>query len=255
MEKILEALTDGLIELRKKTSTTQEDIFKINAVLEEIQSNQLNKSEIEKLVILLATGYFKTKNDDYDTMINSLMDKITSENKTQIDTIINQSIEAFKSDLSLFKSTIKNGKDGKDGNDGLDGKDGRNGLSGRDGKDGINGKDGVNGLSGRDGVGIIDIKYQNGIISISLSDGSKKDIKLNLPNFIGGGGGVGSEYVQREIANAIASVGSSNTYTKEEIDNAQNIFIQDIQPTQTLPHLWVQTFTNGDLTFWIEDGK
>ena len=237
MEKILEALTDGLIELRNKTSTTQEDIFKINAVLEEIQSNQLNKSEIEKLVILLATGYFKTKNDDYDTMINSLMDKITYENKIQIDTIINQSIEAFKSDLSLFKSTIKNGKDGKDGNDGKDG------------------KDGVNGLSGRDGVGITDIKYQNGIISISLSDGSRKDIKLNLPNFIGGGGGVGSEYVQREIANAIASVGSSNTYTKEEIDNAQNIFIQDIQPTQTLPHLWVQTFTNGDLTFWIEDGK
>ena len=159
MEKILEALTDGLIELRNKTSTTKEDILKINAVLEEIQSNQLNKSEIEKLVILLATGYFKNKNDDYGTMINSLMDKITYENKIQIDTIINQSIEAFKSDLSLFKSTIKNGKDGKDGNDGKDGKDGRNGLSGRDGKDGINGKDGVNGLSGRDGVGITDIQY------------------------------------------------------------------------------------------------
>ena len=102
--------------------------------MEEIQSNQLNKSEIEKLVILLATGYFKTKNDDYNTMINSLMDRITYENKIQIDTIINQSIEAFKSDLSLFKSTIKNGKDGKDGNDGKDGKDGRNGLSGRDGR-------------------------------------------------------------------------------------------------------------------------
>ena len=277
MEEIISILTDGLIELRKATTLNTDDIAKINAVLEELQSNQLSSQEIEKLVIILATGYFKTKNDDYDTMINELMAKITADNEAKLTDMINQSIEAFKRDLTSFKGTIKNGKDGRNGIDGIDGKDGlrgRDGKDGADGKDGINGKDGQNGV-GIDGVGISDITYKNGTLTVTLSDGTKKNIKLNIPTqYIGGGGGVSAEYVNTAISEAIAGGGTIDSYTKEEtynllldkanktdvytieeIDNQQNLFIQDTQPTQTAPYMWVQTFINGDLTFWIEDGK
>lgn len=277
MEEIISILTDGLIELRRTTSLNTDDIAKINAVLEELQSNQLSSKEIEKLVIILATGYFKTKNDDYDAMINELMAKITAENEAKLTEMINQSIEALKSDLTAFKGTIKNGKDGRNGIDGIDGKDGlrgRDGKDGKDGKDGINGKDGQNGV-GIDGVGISDITYKNGTLTVTLSDGTKKNIKLNIPTqYIGGGGGVSAEYVNTAIAEAIGGGGTIDSYTKEEtdnllldkanktdvytieeIDNQQNLFIQDTQPTQTTPYMWVQTFVNGDLTFWIEDGK
>ncbi len=247
MEEIISILTDGLIELRKSTSLNTDDIAKINAVLEELQSNQLSSQEIEKLVIILATGYFKTKNDDYDAMINELMTKITADNEAKLTDMINQSIEAFKSDLTSFKGTIKNGKDG------------RNGIDGIDGKDGLNGKDGQNGV-GIDGVGISDITYKNGTLAVTLSDGTKKNIKLNIPTqYIGGGGGVSAEYVNTAIAEAIGGGVSGDYYTKIETDTliseAQNLFIQDTQPTQTTPYMWVQTFVNGDLTFWIEDGK
>lgn len=262
MEEIISILTDGLIELRRTTSLNTDDIAKINAVLEELQSNQLSSQEIEKLVIILATGYFKTKNDDYDAMINELMAKITAENEAKLTDMINQSIEAFKSDLTAFKGTIKNGKDGRNGIDGIDGKDGlrgRDGKDGADGKDGINGKDGQNGV-GIDGIGISDITYKNGTLAVTLSDGTKKNIKLNIPTqYIGGGGGVSAEYVNTAIAEAIGGGVSGDYYTKIETDTliseAQNLFIQDTQPIQTAPYMWVQTLENGDLTFWIEDGK
>jgi hypothetical protein len=221
MDKILEALTDGLIDLRSKVKNNTEDIDKINKILSDIESNQIDKSEIEKLVILLATGYFKTKNDDYDTMINELMSKITADNEAKLTEMINQSIEAFKSDLTAFKGTIKNGKDGLNGRNGLDGKDGRNGLSGRDGKDGLNGTNGLsgtNGINGLDGVGISDITYKNGTLTITLSDGTKKNIKLNIPTqYIGGGGGVSAEYVDNAIAEALGGGGGTiDAYTKLE---------------------------------------
>ena len=40
MEEIISILTDGLIELRRTTSLNTDDIAKINAVLEELQSNK-----------------------------------------------------------------------------------------------------------------------------------------------------------------------------------------------------------------------
>ena len=55
MEEIISILTDGLIELRRSTSLNTDDIAKINAVLEELQSNQLSSQEIEKLVIILGS--------------------------------------------------------------------------------------------------------------------------------------------------------------------------------------------------------
>ena len=302
MEEIISILTDGLIELRRTTSLNTDDIAKINAVLEELQSNQLSSQEIEKLVIILATGYFKTKNDDYDTMINELMTKITAENEAKLTEMINQSIEAFKSDLTEFKGTIKNGKDGispkidyeiidrsvfsyiRDNKYLFKGKDGISPTSEdiksitykwlNENKESLKGKDG-DFKRGLDGIGISDITYKNGTLTVTLSDGTKKNIKLNIPTqYIGGGGSVSAEYVNTAIAEAIGGGGTIDAYTKEEtdnllldkanktdvytieeIDNQQNLFIQDTQPTQTAPYMWVQTFVNGDLTFWIEDGK
>lgn len=287
MDEIISILTDGLIELRRTTSLNTDDIAKINAVLEELQSNQLSSQEIEKLVIILATGYFKIKNDDYDAMINELMAKITAENEAKLTDMINQSIEAFKSDLTAFKGTIKNGKDGispkidyeiidrsvfsyiRDNKYLFKGKDGITPTSEdiksitykwlNENKESLKGKDG-DFKRGLDGIGISDITYKNGTLAVTLSDGTKKNIKLNIPTqYIGGGGGVSAEYVNTAIAEAIGGGVSGDYYTKIETDTliseAQNLFIQDTQPTQTAPYMWVQTFVNGDLTFWIEDGK
>ena len=71
-----------------------------------------------------------------------------------------------------------------------------------------------------------------------------------------GGGGTIDAYTKEETDDLLLDkANKTDVYTIEEIDNQQNLFIQDTQPTQTAPYMWVQTFVNGDLTFWIEDGK
>lgn len=35
----------------------------------------------------------------------------------------------------------------------------------------------------------------------------------------------------------------------------QNLFVQEEQPDMPAGGMWIQTFDNGDYTFWIEDGK
>ena len=73
---------------------------------------------------------------------------------------------------------------------------------------------------------------------------------------IAGGGGTIDSYTKEETDDLLLDkANKTDVYTIEEIDNQQNLFIQDTQPTQTAPYMWVQTFVNGDLTFWIEDGK
>lgn len=34
-----------------------------------------------------------------------------------------------------------------------------------------------------------------------------------------------------------------------------NLLVQETDPGLAQPGLWVQTFPNGDITFWIEDGS
>ncbi len=66
------------------------------------------------------------------------------------------------------------GADGADGQDGADGADGADGQDGADGADGQDGKDGV------DGAGITSIDYVDGVITITLSDGTKESFTLSV---------------------------------------------------------------------------
>ena len=68
-----------------------------------------------------------------------------------------------------------NGKDGKDGKDGVDGKDGKDGVDGKDGKDGVDGKDGKDGVDGKDGKAVspqLRINSETGIWEISVDEGN-----------------------------------------------------------------------------------
>lgn len=226
MEDLIQILTDGLLKLREDLDNLpsyEEDIKKINELIATIQANQLKEADIKNLVVLLATGYFATQKEDYTKLMNDLSTKLNDDNQTliksevdnlsnQADLLINKAIATIKQDLTAFKATIKNGRDGLDGLDGRNGKDGINGVDGKDGKDGLNGK---NGLDGKDGANIQDIIYKSNNLIITLTDGTTKTIKFNIPTqFIGGGGGVHEDRVIQLINDAIG--GSIDAYTKEE---------------------------------------
>ncbi len=83
-------------------------------------------------------------------------------------------------------STGAAGADGEDGKDGVDGENGQDGADGEDGKDGVdgengqNGADGEDGKDGADGVGIESITYDNGKLTITLTDGTKNQFTLGV---------------------------------------------------------------------------
>ena len=64
--------------------------------------------------------------------------------------VIGYTLEFSKSGTVVIYNG-KDGRNGKDGVDGEDGKDGENGKDGKDGKDGENGKDGKDGVDGDNG--------------------------------------------------------------------------------------------------------
>lgn len=234
MEDLIQTLTEGLLKLREDFNNLpnyEDDLKNINTQLEKLQSNQLSQDDIRSLVITLATGYFATQKQEYTQLMNELLAQLKQSNQDElstyndkIDTLINQAINTIKSDLDKFKSTIKNGKDGLNGLNGRDGKDGRDGQSikGDKGDKGLNGIDGKDGI---DGVGINDITYKNGIIKITLSNGTSKDIKLNIPTSFGGGG-ISETRVLQLISESIGQ--SLDAYTKAETDELVATAIDDL---------------------------
>lgn len=226
MEDLIQILTDGLLKLREDLDNLpnyEEDIKKINELIATIQANQLSEADIKNLVVLLATGYFATQKEDYTKLMSDLSTKLNEDNQalikseidnlsTQADLLINKAIATIKQDLTAFKATIKNGRDGLDGLDGRNGKDGINGANGLNGKDG---KNGLNGSSGIDGIGIQDIIYKSNNLIITLTDGTTKTIKFNIPTqFVGGGGGVHEDRVIELINEAISGGGGGDIELK-----------------------------------------
>ena len=64
---------------------------------------------------------------------------------------------------------VKNGTDGKDGQDGANGKDGQDGADGKDGKDGADGKDGKDGADGDSFF--VSVEEDENTVTITLADG------------------------------------------------------------------------------------
>ena len=148
----------------------------------------------------LEISQFKTDYVDKAEQFKKTLVKMSNDYQIEVDNKVNNAIAELKSRLKL----VKNGIDGKNGRDGVNGKDGV-GIEGKKGRDGI---DGVN------GVGIDDITYKSNTITIFLSNGTKKEIRLNIPTYLGGGGGISETRVSQMISEAMTS--ALDAYTKEE---------------------------------------
>jgi len=60
--------------------------------------------------------------------------------------------------------------------------------------------------------------------------------------------------------NVITRTGKGSPLTVQEIDDnftlLNNLFIGPNPPVNPpIPYMWVQTFPNGDLTVWVDDGS
>lgn len=187
--KRLEDNTSGLKQLINEQLTEQKEKtyleikkefndldIKVNSIFEAFKTD-LNKRFYKELLD------FKQKSDEYQLKIDDM-------------------VENALLDIKLKLRDVRNGRDGKDGKNGV-------GIEGKKGRDGIDGANGAN------GVGIDDITYKSNTITIFLSNGTKKEIRLNIPISMGGGG-ISETRVSEMITAAIGSV--IDAYTKEESD-------------------------------------
>ena len=79
----------------------------------------------------------------------------------------------------------------------------RDGVDGQNGRDGVDGQNGTNGVDGSDGVGISNITAsqsgENVTLTISLTDGTSKQVTFTAPQGSGSGG-------TSEVTNALSSM-------------------------------------------------
>ncbi len=286
MQELIQQLIDRLVALEGEFDSLP-DLTIINQLIKDIealkQNETLSKETIQDSVIMFGNGYITTKSDELFTQLNETFTKLSDDNSSHTETKsselslkIDELFQTFKQDLNTrfykelldFKQNanehqlkiddmVENAlldiklklRDVKNGKDGADGKDGVNGI----GIKGDKGDDGIN------GVGIDDITYKSNTLTIFLSNGSKKEIKLAIPTYLGGGGGISQSRVMDLISEAIGSSGTVDAYTKLEtdtkIENAQNLYIQDVTPTVSSGNkaLWIDT-SNGNITFNLIEG-
>lgn len=326
MQELIQQLIDRLVALEREFDSLP-DLTILNQLIKDIealkQNETLSKETIQDAVKMFGNGYITTKSDELFSQLNETFTKLSDDNSSHTETKsselslrIDELFQTFKQDLNTrfykelldFKQNanehqlkiddmVENAlldiklklRDVKNGKDGVDGKDGANGI----GIKGDKGDDGIN------GVGIDDITYKSNTLTIFLSNGSKKEIKLTIPTYLGGGGGISQSRVMDLINEAIGSGGTVDTYTKKEtdellndkanasevynksevdtnistainnldtiyytkletdtkIENAQNLYIQDVTPTVSSGNkaLWIDT-SNGNITFNIVTG-
>lgn len=305
MEQLIQQLINRLVALESEFDSLP-DLSIIKELIKEIEALKQNetftKETLKDAVTMFGNGYITTKSDELFTKLSETFNKLSDDNSTHTETKSSELIlkidvlfQEFKTDLNKrfykelldFKQNanehqlkiddmVENAlldiklklRDVKNGKDGVDGKDGANGI----GIKGDRGDDGIN------GVGIDDITYKSNTLTIFLSNGSKKEIKLAIPTYLGGGGGISQSrvmdlineamgtaldaYTKEEtdtlISNAINDLGTIS-YTKSETDDlitdAQNLYIQDTTPTVSSGNkaLWIDT-SNGNITFNIVTG-
>lgn len=244
----LQQLINRLVQLESEFDSLPD----LNKIIKDLEALKQSKNEndikfIRDELRLFAEEFFNSKNSE-------ILNKIVEDIKAQIDVLDNDSndiktklendVNSLVSDLSSKFETFKKAL-AKQSNDyqlelddkvtnaialinaklktvknGLDGKDGLNG------RDGLQGLKGDNGLNGNDGIGISNITYKSNTLIITLSNGSEKKFKLNIPSYGGGGGGVSQDTVSQMISDAIQT--SSDVYTKSEVDNIVSSAIDDL---------------------------
>lgn len=305
MEQLIQQLINRLVALESEFDSLP-DLSIIQKLIKEIEALKQNetftKETLKDAVTMFGNGYITTKSDELFTKLIETFNKLSDDNSSHTETKsselslkIDGLFQEFKVDLNKrfykelldFKEKadehqlkiddmVQNAlldiklklRDVKNGRDGIDGKDGV----------GIKGDKGDKGLDGANGVGIDDITYKSNTITIFLSNGSKKEIRLNIPTYLGGGGGISEtrvmELISESLGNSIDAYTKSETdtlvsnaisdldtiyYIKAEtdalIEDAQNLFIQDAVPTLTTGKqaLWIDT-SNGNITFNLVTG-
>lgn len=305
MDQLIQQLINRLVALESEFDSLP-DLSIIKELIKDIEALKQNetftKETLKDAVTMFGNGYITTKSDELFTKLSETFNKLSDDNSTHTETKsselslkIDGLFQEFKTDLNKrfykelldFKQKadehqlkiddmvqnalldiklklrdVKNGRDGRDGKDGV-------GIEGKKGKDGI---DGVN------GIGIDDITYKSNTITIFLSNGTKKEIRLNIPTYLGGGGGISQtrviELINESLDNSIDAYTKSETdtlitnaisdldtiyYTKlgtdTKIEDSKNLYIQDELPTLSSGNkaLWIDT-SNGNITFNIVTG-
>ena len=300
MEQLIQQLINRLVALESEFDSLP-DLSIIQELIKDIETLKQNetftKETLKDAVTMFGNGYITTKSDELFTKLNETFNKLSDDNSSHTETKsselslkIDGLFQEFKTDLNKrfykelldFKQKadehqlkiddmVQNAlldiklklRDVKNGRDGVDGKDGV----------GIEGKKGRDGIDGANGVGIDDITYKSNTITIFLSNGTKKEIRLNIPTYLGGGGGISQsrviELINESLGNSIDAYTKNETdtlianaiddldtiyYAKAEtdalIEDAQSLFIQDAAPTLTTGNkaLWIDT-SNGNITF------
>lgn len=306
MEELIQKLINRLVALESEFDSLP-DLSIIQELIKEIEALKQNetftKETLKDAVTMFGNGYITTKSDELFTKLSETFNKLSDDNSSHTETKsnelglkIDELFQEFKTDLNKrfykelldfkekadehqlkiddivqnalldIKLKLKNVKNGEDG------KTPKKGVDYFDGKDGKTPRKNIDYFDGANGVGIDDITYKSNTITIFLSDGTKKDIRLNIPISMGGGG-ISETRVSQMISEAMTS--ALDAYTKEEtdtlvanaiddldtiyytkaetdalIEDAQNLFIQDAVPTLTTGKqaLWIDT-SNGNITF------
>lgn len=305
MEQLIQKLINRLVALESEFDSLP-DLSIIQELIKDIEALKQNetftKETLKDAVTMFGNGYITTKSEELFTKLNETFNKLSDDNSSHTETKSNELglkidglFQEFKTDLNKrFYKELLDFKEKADEHqlkiDDMvqnalfdiklklrDVKNGRDGINGKDGV-GIKGDKGDRGLDGVNGVGIDDITYKSNTITIFLSNGTKKDIRLNIPAYLGGGGGISETRVSEMISEAMGS--ALDAYTKEEtdtlisnaisdldtiyytkletdtkIEDSKNLYIQNELPTLSSGNkaLWIDT-SNGNITFNIVTG-
>ena len=311
MEELIQQLIDRLVALEGEFDSLP-DLTILNQLIKDIealkQNETLSKETIQDAVKMFGNGYITTKSNELFTQLNETFTKLSDDNSSHTETKsselslrIDELFQTFKQDLNTrfykelldFKQNandhqlkiddmVENAlldiklklRDVKNGKDGVDGKDGANGI----GIKGDRGDDGIN------GVGIDDITYKSNTLTIFLSNGSKKEIKLAIPTYLGGGGGISQSRVMDLINEAMGTAldaytksetdallndkaNASEVYNKSEVDTNINTAINDLDTIyytkletdtkiEKAQNLYIQdatpTVSSGNKALWID---
>lgn len=252
MDQLIQQLINRLVALESEFDSLP-DLSIIQELIKEIEALKQNetftKETLKDAVTMFGNGYITTKSDELFTKLNETFSKLSDDNSSHTETKsselslkIDGLFQEFKTDLNKrfykelldFKEKadehqlkiddmVQNAlldiklklRDVKNGRDGIDGKDGI----------GIKGDKGDKGLDGANGVGIDDITYKSNTITIFLSNGTKKEIRLNIPISMGGGG-ISQSKVMELISESLGN--SIDAYTKSETDTLIANAIDDL---------------------------
>lgn len=206
----LSSYEERLAALEKKAEAFNEDIFKLQTLVEAIDKRESITSVYEekdlagnvlRYIISFSSGRHITINNGKDGIDSGEAPKVglyyDEEDGNYYWTLNNELM------LDNNGKPIKaNGTDGKDGVDGTNGKDGVDGTNGTDGKDGINGTDGKDGVTPK-------LKIENNYWYVSYDNGATWTLVGQAST---GGGNSGGTTVQG-IITAVTVVDNEVIFT------------------------------------------